>query len=212
MNQQKAPLSFAALNQRYTTARFNLLIMLGFTLLNVILIAVGSSSYMLFSATVPYVLVQTGMYLCGKLSADWYEGDTFEFLPDTVLYIMVAIAVVIMLYIFLCWLLSRKGRYGFFIAALVYFALDTLFLLSMFSASLIVDLVFHAWVIYYLIIGISSGIKMKKAPADEPVATGDHTFTSLPNADEPSSDTPDTPDTPDTAENDGESNDENGKE
>lgn len=206
MNKEKAPLSHGMLAQRYSVARLNLLIMLAFTLLNVVMMALGSDSYMLFSATVPYVLVQTGMYLCGKLSADWYEGDTFEFLPDTVLYIMVAIAVVIMLYIFLCWLLSRKGRYGFFIAALVYFALDTLFLLSMLSTSLIVDLVFHAWVIYYLIIGISSGIKMKKAPADEPVATGDHTFTSLPNADEPSSDTPDTAENTDS-ESESESND-----
>jgi hypothetical protein len=201
MNKEKAPLSYGMLAQRYSVARLNLLIMLAFTLLNVVMVALGSDSYMLFSATIPYGLVQTGMYLCGKLSADWYEGDTFEFLPDTVLYIMAAIAVVIMLYIFLCWLLSRKGRYGFFIAALVYFALDTLFLLSMFNASLIVDLVFHAWVIYYLIIGTSSGIKMKKAPADAPVAQGDHTFTSIQSPDEPSSDTPD------TAENDGESND-----
>ena len=180
MNQQKAPLSFAALNQRYTTARFNLLIMLGFTLLNVILIAVGSNTYMLFSATIPYVAVQMGMFLCGKLPAEWYEGESFEFLPDFVLFIAIAIAAAIIIYIFMCWLFSSKVRYGFFIAALVYFALDTLYLLWIFDASLILDLVFHAWVIGYLVIGIVSGVKLKKAPAPEPeVATGDCTFTDV---------------------------------
>ena len=183
MNQQKAPLSYGVLNQRYTTARFNLLIMLGFTLLNVILIAIGSSSYMLFSATIPYAAVQTGMFFCGKLPADWYAGESFEFLPDFVLFISIAIAAAIIIYIFMCWLFSSKGRYGFFIAALVYFVLDTLYLLWLFDVSLILDLVFHVWVTAYLVIGIVSGIKLKKTPAPAPEApAGDCTFTDISNS------------------------------
>lgn len=180
MYQQKAPNPYAALNQRYTSARFNLLIMLGFTLINVILMAIGSNTYLLFSATIPYAAVQTGMFLCGKLPAEWYEGGTFEFLPDFVLFIAIAIAAAIIIYIFMCWLFSSKGRYGFFIAALVYFALDTLYLLWIFDSTLILDLVFHAWVIGYLVIGIVSGVKLKKTPAPAPeVATGDCTFTDV---------------------------------
>jgi hypothetical protein len=36
----------------------------------------------------------------------------------------------------------------------------------------LVDLLFHAWVMYYLISGVRSGFKLQKMPAPEPMPTG----------------------------------------
>ena len=63
------------------------------------------------------------------------------------------------------------------IAALVLFSIDSALMLLLGDfASSILDLVFHAWVIYYLVVGIISANKLKNMPEEEPeavVAEGD---------------------------------------
>lgn len=65
--------------------------------------------------------------------------------------------------------MQRKKR--LLIVTLVLFGIDTAILLfdlvSYFDSSFIIDVVFHAWVIYDLILGISSYLKLKKLPVDE---------------------------------------------
>jgi hypothetical protein len=68
--------------------------------------------------------------------------------------------------------MSRKNRVGWLIFALVFFGLDTLGMLIFngIAADGIIDIVFHAWIIYYLVVGIIAHNKLKNYPyEDEPV-------------------------------------------
>ncbi len=145
------------LQQKYNTARINLLLMIGFTVLNVILFIAGADIMMLFSATVPYYAM-----IFGILS----ENPIF-------LVFCIVIAVVSVLAYLLCWIFSKK-HYGWMIGALVLFILDTLAMAGLFLAvgevSGIMDALMHIWILYYLITGVSSGAKLAKLPAEEPVA------------------------------------------
>ena len=145
------------LQQKYNTARINLLLMIGFTVLNVILFIVGADIMMLFSATVPYYAMIFGIV---------FEDPIF-------LVFCIVIAAVSVLAYLLCWIFSKK-HYGWMIGALVLFILDTLAMAGLFLAvgevSGIMDALMHIWILYYLITGVSSGAKLANMPAEEPVA------------------------------------------
>lgn len=143
--------------KKYSVARGNLLLMIGLTAINVILAAVGSDYMMLFSATVPYFTA-----VIGTIS---------EFgLP---LVACIVTAFVMLAVYFVCWLLSKK-YYGWMIAALVLFSLDTLVLVLLYLLAMevsgILDAAIHIWVLYYLIVGVSNGAKLKNLPEDELVS------------------------------------------
>ncbi len=160
-NMQQDPTLIIAEN-KVRIARANLLLVIGITLLNVLMAAFKSETYLLFSAQFPLFLV--------------YVGLGFE--NATALIVSSVMAVVAIIPYFLCWLFSKK-HYGWMIGALCYFALDCLFLLLLFDFTMIVDLLFHAWIVYYLIIGIKYGHMLKEyenkphesAPVYEGVAT-----------------------------------------
>lgn len=150
----------------YKSSRANLLVVVIFTLVNIVMAMLAEGTYFLFTAFIPYILVFTGMMICGKLPAEFYEGlEEMEFLPPAVLYVMLVIALIIVGIYFLCWLLSKK-HYAFMIVAFILFLVDTLFLVVNFDLSMIVDLVFHIWVLYYLGSGMFNGIKLKKMPPE----------------------------------------------
>ena len=80
------------------------------------------------------------------------------------------VSAVALVWYLLCWLLSKK-RSGWLVAALVAFILDTVALVLVCLAfdmltDSIMDLVFHAWVVWVLIQGIAAGNKLKKLPAE----------------------------------------------
>ena len=56
------------LANKFMSARHNLLLVVIFTLVNIVLLVAQSNSYFLFSASIPYYLVDLGMFLCGKVS------------------------------------------------------------------------------------------------------------------------------------------------
>ena len=130
--------------QQYNNARTNLLVMVGFTLVNVILALTGSDVMMLFSATFPYIAALFG--------AAWADG--------------VIIAIVVY---FLCWLFSKK-RVGWMAAALVLFCIDTVFMVAFYfyieDFSGFLDVAFHIYVLYYLIMGVRYGTALKKLPEE----------------------------------------------
>ena len=147
--------------QKYNTARINLLLMVGLTALNVVMAFVGSDSMMLFSAIVPYI------------ASVWATMP--EFAP--VMVPLIAITVISLAAYFICWIFSKK-HFGFMIAALVLFVIDTLALVGFYifagEVSGILDIAIHAWVLYYLIIGVINGAKLKKLPEEievEPIPT-----------------------------------------
>ena len=142
-------------NERYRASRNNLLLMIILTLVNLVMLYAGSNRMLLFSATVPYLSVVFGMAMMKQS-----------------LYIACVILALICLAIyFLCWLLS-KHHYGWMIAAMVLFGLDTLVLLSFYAfagiSSGVFDLLIHVYVMYCLITGVVYGVKRQKLP-EEPM-------------------------------------------
>ncbi len=145
--------SLKATQQKYTIARQNLLLMIAFTIVNVVLLAVNSNVMMLFSATVPYYAIAIG--IVSESSA--------------VLTVCICLNAVILATYILCWVMSKK-HYGWMIAALVMFILDTLALIGLYlllqELSGVMDALIHAWVLYYLIIGVRCGHQLSSVPAD----------------------------------------------
>ena len=161
----------AKLISRYNVGRANLLAMVLITLFNVIIALLGDGTYYLFTAFVPYYVVLDGMYSCGRLSPDWYEGDMSEyfFMDPSYLVTMIAFALVLLALYFLFWLLSKNRKSGWLIAALVLFGIDTLGLLYFYGLyiDILLDLLFHAWILGYLISAIVAAKKLKALPPDE---------------------------------------------
>ena len=154
MNAQKPAASQRQLAEnKYKIARTNLLLMLIFTVLNILLLFTESDMMWLFSATIPYYAA-----IFGIISEDM-----------AFLIVNLVIAGICLLAYLICWIFSKK-HYGFMIAALVMFALDTLVLVGLglldgqFSG--VVDVACHAWVLYYLIIGVKFGRQVKTLPED----------------------------------------------
>ncbi len=148
-------------HQQFKVARVNLLLVAVLTLLNVVLYFF-SDFYMLFSANIPYLVTVFGDLLAMELA-----------LP--VLTVMsVALSVVLTVPYFLGYFFSKK-HHGWMIACLVYFSLDTvamfLFLLVFGDiGGALLDVVFHAWVIYELFKGIRAGKTVKANEADSAIA------------------------------------------
>lgn len=146
----------------YGSARANLLLAACITLLNVVLALVGSDSYFLFSASVPYWAA-----VFGRVEYEVYAMAGY-------LVIAGVIAVIFTAFYFVFYLMSKKNR-RWMDAALVYFALDCVGLIGFivwvgFDISFIMDILFHIYVMYYLVSGSLAARKAEKMPPDEPVA------------------------------------------
>ena len=145
-----------ALEQKAKGGRSNLLIAIILTVVNVVMFIAGSESMLLFSISLPYYAVIFGTLLGGQ----------------ELMVTGCVIAGIILSAYFLCWLLSKKHP-GWLIVALVLMILDTLCLIGFYllaqEISGILDFVFHAMIIYYLIAGISANKKLAKLPPEEPV-------------------------------------------
>ena len=158
------------LANRYQSARHNILLVVVFTLINIFLLVTNSNTYFLFSASIPYYLVDLGMFLCGKYPAEYYqEIGGMETLNDTFLVVTLVIAAVIVVLYLLSWIFSKKPRVGWMIFALVFFVIDTLGMLwwAGISSDMIIDVVFHGWVIVSLSMGIAAYFKLKNLPEEE---------------------------------------------
>ncbi len=160
--------------QRYNSARYNLLLAAGFTAINLILLIAKTFTYFLFSISIPYDIVSIAMEFCGMYPAEYYEEyynaayDTMEFFPKGAFYVILAVALVIIGVYVLCYLFSKK-KVGWLIAALALFAVDTvfMFLLYGFDISMLLDILFHAWLLIILTMGVVSYYKLKKMPPEE---------------------------------------------
>lgn len=162
------------LQNKFNGARSNLLLVVIFTAINLILLVTNSNTYFLFSAAIPYCIGVTAMDLCGKYPVEFYEEfvpgyDPANFYGNGVFAVLLAIAVTVIALYLICWFFSKKPRVGFLIFALVLFALDTvgMFVLMTISVDMVLDYVFHAWVIISLISGISAYFKLKKLPVED---------------------------------------------
>ncbi len=139
------------------SARSNLLLMIILTVVNIVLLFIGSESMLLFSATVPYYAVATGV---------WAE-DT------NLLIIGIIEAVVFLLLYLLCWYLSKKKNLWLTVA-LVLFIVDSIVMVMLYlwaeDVSGILDAAIHALILYYLINGVVNARKLKKLPLEEEIS------------------------------------------
>lgn len=149
---------YAALGEaeeKVSGSRKNLLMMIILTVVNLVLLALDSNAMMLFSATVPYYSVAIAMAMGIK----------------ELFIVAMIISVIIMILYLLCWKFSEK-HYGWMIAALVFFTIDTLCLIGLYIAlgevSGILDFIIHIEVIYYIIIGIKYGRRLNQLKKQAP--------------------------------------------
>ena len=114
----------AILERRYKNAISTILLVLGFTTVNAVLLLTNADTYFLFSAFLPYLAVDYGMYLCGLYPAEYYYGDEV-FMEKSFLFFMLAVAAIMLVLYLVAWLFARKKKVGWLIFALVFFAIDT---------------------------------------------------------------------------------------
>jgi len=159
------------LEQKFTRSRYDLLLLVAFTLLNIVMLLLKSDTYLLFAASIPYYLVFYGMLFTGKFPADWYGGEIEEYtiFNNTFFVITLILALVCLVFYVSFWYFSRKGGAGWLITALVFVVLDTvgMFLLVNFDPSMLLDVLFHGWIIFELAVGVSSAKRLKKLPPEE---------------------------------------------
>ena len=149
------------LEGKMKSARHSLLLVLIFTVVNLVLLLADGNTYFLFSASVPYYLTAFGMGMDLEMASYPYTTTAL------------AISAVILAAYLLCWIFSKK-RIGWYVVALVLFIIDTalLVLLAMafeMLADSIMDFVFHGWVVLELCQALSCHKKLKALPP-EPVA------------------------------------------
>lgn len=158
------------LANKYQSARHNILLVVVFTLVNIILLVTNSNTYFLFSASIPYYIVDLGMFLCGKYPAEYYlDVGVIDPMSNAFFAVTLVVAAVILVLYLLGWIFSKKPRVGWMIFALVFFVIDTLGMLWWvgISSDMIIDVVFHGWVIVSLASGIRSYFKLKNLPEEE---------------------------------------------
>lgn len=151
--------------QQINGARSSLLLTLGLTLVNVILLMFNSNTFFLFSVFVPYELIYFGRTMDAGLIGS-----------NTVVSLIIAAAILVVFV--LCWLFGKK-KPGWLTVAAVLFALDTAallwftFTLAADPAGQIMNIAIHAYVLIQLIQGCVSGAKLKNEPEDpmeDPIA------------------------------------------
>lgn len=157
--------------QKYKNARTNLLIVVAFTAINILLLIANTDTYFLFSAFIPYFITTLGMLVCGRFPDEYYTGDFagMEFIDDSVFFVLLIISIAIILVYLLAWFMSSKNRSGWLVFMLVLFIFDTLGMLVIngISVQSIIDILFHIWVIYYLIVGIKACNRLKSIPVED---------------------------------------------
>lgn len=166
---QPATNTLEAHEKRFAIARNDLLIVIILTVANIVMMFIGSDSMMLFSASIPYFAVGMGYY-----------GESVEILVFGII-----IAVICLALYLVCWIFSKK-KYQWLIVATVLFVIDSAAMIGLYSysgefESGIMDMIIHAFVLYYLIVGVITGKKLQALKAEsalgEGIATNDY-FTS----------------------------------
>lgn len=140
-------------------ARTNMLIAAAFTVMNVALLLFRTNRYFLFSMTLPYYLTFFGYMF------DFFRVSTYTFTGLT-------LAVVPVWVMIMCWLVSKKYPMWLW-GGVVMFALDTITLLAMIlwsgdATGMLVDIVFHGWVMFTLIRGLMAVYNLRKPVPEMP--------------------------------------------
>ncbi len=156
------------LEQKYNNTRASLLYVVVFSVINLLTTLFQTGIYFLFSAYMPLFVVDLGMLLCGKYSSEFYVDElaNMEFLGTPFFVATIIIAFLIISLYLLCWHFSKNHNVGWLIFALMLFSADTLLMLLIngIDLSMLLDMIFHGWVIFSLVNGIIAHNKLAKLP------------------------------------------------
>lgn len=160
---------------KYRTARINILAAILFTAVNIVLLfATQAGTYFLFSLYVPYYIVTVLYVQCGFLPEEFYQESGVEMtdlLPREAVTVGIVIAVLILAVYLVCYFLSKR-KPGFMTVSLVLIGVDTLFvaytMITGAGFSVILDVLFHVWLLYYAISAVRAAAEMKKIPVGGP--------------------------------------------
>lgn len=144
---------------KFKRSRDNLMLMIVFTVINLLLLLFQSDFYLLFSATVPTLTLAIGQYASADIGSN---------IP---LWITSFIAVAIVGFYIACWAFSKKARLLILIA-FIFFSIDTFILLVLmlvveFDLMMLVDLAFHFWILYYLYHGAMAWSKLSDVSQED---------------------------------------------
>ena len=164
---------------QYHSARQNIIVLIICSAVNILLLALNTGMYFLFSASIPYILVDLARFYCGLYPEEYYTGD-FEgmvYADKSLLIGSIAVAVIILAAYLICYFCSKEHKVGFLIGALVFFSIDTLamFYFYGFDVTSIVDIVFHGWIIFVLARGVKAHFDLEKLPPEPVVIEGEFT-------------------------------------
>lgn len=158
----------ATLYTRYSAARMNLLLVVIFTVLNIITLMMGTGQ-LLFTAAIPYKIVEIGKVFCGFCSEEYYkEAGITPLFDKPLIALFIAIALLIVALILLCWLFSkRRGADKWLGFALALMSADTMvaFLFGT-PSTMLVDMIFHLLIIVLLFSGIGAYKKLRALPRE----------------------------------------------
>jgi hypothetical protein len=138
----------------FEKSRNNLLLVIAFTVINLVLIYFEANVNFLFSATVPQFVFNVA-----KVVADNTDMNIF-------LIIGLVIAFLAVLAYFIFWLLARRARV-LILAALIFFCIDSILLIYLvinnddFNFSVLMEIAFHVWILYYLFTGVKAWNKLR---------------------------------------------------
>lgn len=172
-NQQNQQNELYLIQRQYNLARYDLLLIIILSVVNVLMMSFGSDTYFLFSAYLPYSIVLESSIVTGRWPEEAYKeagfdlkeywGDMYtevEPLFGAVFAFTVVIALVIVGFYLLCYFLSKKHPTWMIVSAAV-FGIDTLLLVTGGLDGMILDLVLHIVVLAMLIRGCIYGRKLK---------------------------------------------------
>lgn len=158
------------LQRKYNGARSNLLLVFIFSVINIVLLVTNANRYFLFSASIPYMLTDIGMFFSGMYPEEFYAENFIEFeaLPPAFFYVLLTVSIIIILFYLVSYIFS-KNHAGWLIFSLAFFSADTLGMILYFGISqdMILDFIFHAMIIVSLSYGVHAHFKLKKLKAEE---------------------------------------------
>lgn len=147
------------LQRRIQSARGNLILMVVFTIANIISYWFEFGFMLPFSAFLPFTIFDFGYYFSIELN------DPSLFITG------IALASFIILIYVLGYFLSKK-KPGWLTSMLAMYIFDTVVMIYLFTGvfvfngSMILDILFHIWVLYYLINGVIAVNKLKALPQE----------------------------------------------
>jgi len=143
----------------FEKSRNNLLSVVIFTVINLILTYFNAGVNFLFSATLPQFVFEIAKSVNSEL-----ENNVSIIVGLIIAFIIIGIY-------FVFWIFVRRVR-ALILAAFIFFTIDSLLLLYLifnieFSFSVLLEIAFHVWILYYLINGVKAWYKLRGVSAED---------------------------------------------